>query len=124
MDETAILDSQHIADEFMETVYADPEWVDAEFESIIADFWEAPTATSTPPQPVHRGRPERVTCTRLRGSRPAGPVTGVAAKVRSPPPVRHHLIFSSSVCSPDHPPSPTVAGRRRATATTSRVDAA
>lgn len=51
MNGTAIRDEERISAAFVDVVFDDQDFVDMEFEAIIADSWHARRATATPQRP-------------------------------------------------------------------------
>lgn len=41
-------DSARAAETFADIVYSEPDWLDAEFEAIVAGFWNAPKTLAAP----------------------------------------------------------------------------
>ncbi len=89
-------ESARMADEFADIICSDPDWLDAEFEEIVAGFWKAPKTVVASPW-AHRNFPA-VSGVRLSTGftvRPNRPMR-VDSPIRSPPADGHRVRPATS----------------------------
>lgn len=79
------IDEERAAEAFADLVFSDPDFVDVEFEEIIAGFWDAPRDILTPPHSPQSHWP--LHGIRLRMALGNAPVPRQTAEstIRSPP---------------------------------------
>ncbi len=79
-------DSPRLAEMFADIVCSETDWMDAEFEAIVAEFWQTPQTVIAPPRaPLSPARrPEERRAAHTAAAREALPPSPIS-RVRSPP---------------------------------------